>query len=379
MPGQLSEYTIIHVLATVGHGGAERVVLDLARRQRGLGADARVVCLQQLGDLLPAFEAAGVPVSLLDGPPRGALRTAWRLAASLRTAGATVVHTHNSAPQIAAGLGQRLRHWRRPGMALVHTEHGRLGDLRPAILRLRRWTAREFGAIIAVSADAREQLLHHGIHSARGVDVVHNGVDLSRFAERRTRPAGDGMRIVHVGRLDPIKGQDLLLSAMPMVRDQVPGVTLVIVGDGPTRDHLADQARALGIEQIVTFAGATDDVRPFLGQADLFVLPSRSEGISLALLEAMATGLPVVATNVGGNREVIGEACGTLVAPGQPALLATAIVSLLRQPALAAAMGSAARRTVEQHFALENTVLRYGALYDRALAPGSEDRLESAA
>jgi glycosyltransferase involved in cell wall biosynthesis len=365
---------------TVHHGGAERVVLELARRQRALGAAVSVVCVQQLGELLPLFEAAGVPVRMIETTPRpGVLRTAWRLAQLLREASGTVVHTHNSAPQVAAGLGEQLRHWRRPGTGLVHTEHGRLGDLRSTVLQLRRWTAREFDVIVAVSVDARAQLLKHGIRTRHGVDVVLNGVDLSRFAERPNRPVGATPRIVHVGRLDRIKGQDVLLAALPAVCDVVPGVQLTIVGDGPTRQLLEDQVTELGIRDAVVFAGAADDVRPFLADVDLFVLPSRSEGISLALLEAMATGLPVVATDVGGNREVITEATGALVPPEQPGRLAVAIIELLQHPELATNKGIAGRRVVEQRFALEATVQAYAALYARACATSAGRRLGSAA
>ena len=143
--------TIVHVLTTVQHGGAERVVLELARSQRDLGANASVICLQQLGELTPVFEAAGLPVSLVPGSGRpGALRMAWRLGGLLRTTTPTptVVHTHNAAPQIAAGLGQYLRRWRRSGAVLVHTEHGRLASIRPALLRWRRVAIAEFDAAV---------------------------------------------------------------------------------------------------------------------------------------------------------------------------------------------------------------------------------------
>lgn len=373
MAEQLSGHTIVHLLTTVHHGGAERVVLELAQRQRDLGADVRVICLQQKGELLPAFDAAHIPVALVPGGGRpGALRMAWRLGRTLRDARPTVVHTHNSAPQIAAGLGQRLRHWRQPGAILVHTEHGRLGDLRPGLLQWRRWTAGEFDALFAVSADARDQLLQHGIRSAHGVAVIRNGIDLSRFALRDDTQA-NAARIVHVGRLDHIKGQDILLAAMPLVRAAVGAVRLVIVGDGPARSTLEAQAGRLGIAGVVEFAGATSDVRPYLQAAALFALPSRSEGISIALLEAMATGLAVVATDVGGNHEVIQSGrVGLLVAPESPDELAAGMITLLRAPAMAREMGIAARQEIAARFSSRHTALAYAEQYAsaRGAAPG---------
>jgi glycosyltransferase involved in cell wall biosynthesis len=290
-----------------------------------------------------------------------------------------VVHTHNSAPQIAAGLGQQLRRWRAPGTALVHTEHGRLGDVRPALLRWRRWTVTAFDAVFAVSADAREQLLAHGIQGTDGVDVVRNGIDLRRFP-LRDASRQDGTRAVHVGRLDHIKGQDVLIAAMPSVQREVPAAHLTIVGDGPTRLALEEQAQRLGVAAIVTFVGATDDVRPHLQSADLFVLPSRSEGISIALLEAMATGLAIVATDVGGNREVItSDAVGTLVGADQPAELASAISAMLRDPVVGRAAGVAARQVVDLQFSSETTARTYADHYARVQAARREHAIRSAA
>lgn len=358
---------ILHVLTSVQHGGAERVVLELAQRQRQQGADARVLCVQQRGDLAPAFEAAGVPVALVPGDGRaGAVRMAWRTARVLNAVRPLVVHTHNAAPQILAGLGQKLRHWRRPGDVLVHTEHGRLHDLRRGLLRWRRWTVAEFDVVTAVSADARDQMLEHGIRADRGVDVVLNGVDVTRFTPRSVNGAS-GRRIVHVGRLADIKGQDVLVAAMPWVRAAVTGARLTIVGDGPTRPALEAQARQLGVDDVIEFVGAASDVRSYLGAADLFVLPSRSEGISIALLEAMASGLGVVATDVGGNREVIDPpTAGTLVSPDDPRALADAIIDSLTSADGLRAKAAAARQLVEARFSSKRTVAAYAALYHEA-------------
>lgn len=367
----LAGHAIVHLLTTVQHGGAERVVLQLARSQRELGANVSVICLQQLGDLAPLFAASDVPVALVPGAGQpGALRMAWRLGGMLRSAGPTpaVVHTHNSAPQIAAGLGQYLRRWRRGDTVLVHTEHGRLPSTRPALLRWRRLAIAEFDAVVAVSADAQRQLLQYRIKSANGVSVILNGVDLSQYVMRSVERTS-GSHVVHVGRLDRVKGQDILLSAMPMVRALVPGVQLSIVGDGPARPELEAQARTLGVADVVEFVGAVDDVRPFLQDADVFVLPSRSEGISIALLEAMASGLAVVATDVGGNREVVQSGIsGQLVAAERPDELATAIAHSLLEPALARATGVSARHEVETRFASAQTTAGYTALYRQARA-----------
>ncbi len=378
----LSGHAIVHLLTSVQHGGAERVVLELARSQRDLGAVVGIVCLQQRGELAPAFESAGLTVSLVPGGGKpGALRMAWRLSGMLRNGGTnpTVVHTHNTAPQIAAGLGQYLRRWRHGDTVLVHTEHGRLPSTRPALVRWRRLAIAKFDAVVAVSVDAQRQMLQYRIQGANGVSVIVNGVDLSRYVMRgAARPAR--ARLVHVGRLDRVKGQDILISAMPIVRALVPEVRLSVVGDGPTRGQLGAQAEALGVADIVDFVGAVDDVRPFLQDADIFVLPSRSEGISIALLEAMATGLAVVATDVGGNREVVQTGIsGQLVAAERPDELAAALAHLLLNSAIARAAGIAGRREVEARFASDQTTAGYTAVYQQALAARNSQPMSMAA
>ncbi len=268
MPGQLADHTIIHVLATVHHGGAERVVLALAQCQRARGADARVVCLQQLGDLLPAFEAAGVPVRLLDAAAAvGALRTAWRLA-RLASAIATqpwctrTTRRRRSPPAWASDCGTGggpAPHWCTPSMVASATFGRRFCSCGAG----RRASSMSSSPFLPMRG---EQLLQHGIQDAARRRRRPQRRRPVAFRQQRLRTVpGNGARIVHVGRLDPIKGQDLLLAAMPIVREHVPGVTLTIVGDGPTRRPSGRPgAFERGLADIVTFAGATDDVRPFL-------------------------------------------------------------------------------------------------------------------
>ncbi len=212
-----------------------------------------------------------------------------------------------------------------------------------------------------MSANAQQQLLAAGVTAPNGVVVIHNGVDVSRFTISAPTPQRSG-RIVHVGRLYHVKGQDTLVDAMATVHRDLPEARLTIVGDGPTRSALEAQSDRLGLQAVIRFEGKQDDVRPFLAAASLFVLPSRSEGISIALLEAMASGLPVVATDVGGNSEVLDTTMGVLVPPESPSALAESIVTLLSNPESAAQSGRNARNRIEADFSLAAT----GAAYDQA-------------
>jgi glycosyltransferase involved in cell wall biosynthesis len=189
-----------------------------------------------------------------------------------------------------------------------------------------------------------------------------------RVREEARRSLGiEGQLVLYVGRLEAEKGVDLLVRAWQLVED--PGATLVIVGDGVDRENLMRLASASATHSAIRFAGASANVQGYLQSADLFVLPSRSEGISNALLEAMASGVPVVATDVGGNREVVLDArLGTLVAAMDADALGRAIGQVLRSPELRKAQSVAARAHVAAHYSVERMIELYEQLYQNISA-----------
>jgi glycosyltransferase involved in cell wall biosynthesis len=175
-----------------------------------------------------------------------------------------------------------------------------------------------------------------------------------------------------VGRLHPQKDFATLLAAIAQVRKRIPTVRLLLVGDGELRDELESQSRSLGLSEIVTFAGSRTDVPEILAAVDVFTLSSLWEGMSNAALEAMAAGLPVVATAVGGTPEVVvDEVTGLLVPPHDPTSLAGALTTLLREPALRRRMGQAGRERVQEQFSVERMVCRTEALYTEMLRENS--------
>ncbi len=356
---------VVHVVTTVRHGGAERVVLELARAEQARGWSPRIVCLHDVGELAPEFAAAGIGVELVEGADRpGALRTAQSLSRWLSRTEPDTVHSHNAAAQVAVGLGARMGWWPRRDGTLVHTEHGRLSDARPLFLALRRWTLGAFDAVVAVSEDVRQQMAQHRLGRTSQLRVIENGIDTSQFAVRDNTGIHE-LEILHVGRLERIKGQDVLVEAMRDVVQACEGARLVVVGDGSTRGALEAQARALGLDAQVRFVGATMNVKPYLARAGMFVLPSRSEGLSVALLEAMAAGLPIVATQVGGTGDALDHgSCGMLVPPDDPRALARAMVTLCTDRAKAAELGRSARLRAAERYSLDATVERYLAAYE---------------
>ncbi|MFA9432466.1 glycosyltransferase family 4 protein [Egicoccus sp. AB-alg2] len=227
-------------------------------------------------------------------------------------------------------------------------------------------------AFIALNPRIRDELVAAGVDPARIVDIP-NGVDLApaRHADRRGR-----LRVVYAGRLHANKGLDDLLRAVAWLREQtlVPAFTVDLLGQGPEEDRLRELATSLGLEEVVRFCGPTDDVLAAFARSDVFVLPSRAEGLSNALLEALSVGLPAVVSDLPGNRVVVSDEHDGLVVDATSApVLGEALARLLEDHELRHRLGEAGRRTVAQRFSTATVVGRYRALYDR-VAPPADDR-----
>jgi L-malate glycosyltransferase len=237
----------------------------------------------------------------------------------------------------------------------------RTGAALPLLRRLHR--------VVAISAEIEAELLAHGFAANRIVRIP-NGVDLTRFAPT-TDPAiaraqvGFGAEtVLFLGRLDPQKGLDVALTAWARVVDGHPTAQLVLAGDGPARSALEAQVKALGLRASVRFLGTRPDPEALLRASQAFLLPSRSEGMSNALLEAMASGLPCVASRNGGNRDLLAhDHIGLLTPPGDAPALADALGLLLDDAALRSRLGAAARGAVAGRYGMDRVVQQYTALY----------------
>jgi sugar transferase (PEP-CTERM/EpsH1 system associated) len=352
--------SVVHLVSGLNVGGLEMVVLHLARYCDRDRFAPRVLCLQEKGPLAPAFEDLGIPVESLDCQSLQKARTLTRLIRRLRQLKPQILHTHNMNPHLFGAIAA----WFANTPILVHTKHGRNYPDRAVAVFRNRFAAYFTDRIVAVSMDAANVVRQIERVPAKKIVVIQNGIDLDRFELRSMSEFQTGKRAIHVARLNVSKDQETLLRAARLVVDLEPDFCLTIVGDGPARGSLEVLQQDLGLRAAVRFLGERSDINLLLADADFFVLSSVEEGIPLTVLEAMAAGLPVVATRVGGNPEVvIPNETGLLVEPRAPRELADAMLAMLRYPSKARQMGLAGRRRVEIDFNIKNVVASYESLY----------------
>ena len=362
----MTRLRVAHVTLGLAVGGQEKLLLEFARHADRARFDPLVIALGHRGTLADGLEALDCPVHSLDTPTGLRPGLVPRLARLFRQLGVDVVHTHDDRP-LLYGLPAA---WWAGVRRRVHTHHhGRIPQIsrrQSLVIALASRLARPF---VCVSHDSARHMIAHGVPASR-VTVLHNGIDLARFPYRGPQPDGPA---VCVARLSPEKDVQNLVRALPHVVAALPDFRLEIAGDGPCREELVGLIDALRVRDHVRLLGEVRDVPALLARARLFVLPSQSEGVSLTILEAMARGLPVVATHVGGNPEVVLDgATGRLVPSRDPAALARAVIEVARDPNRARQMGHAGRQRVEAQFDVRQMVARYEALYEGRPLPEDE-------
>jgi glycosyltransferase involved in cell wall biosynthesis len=362
---------IVHVVENLNRGGLERMVIDLVSMQQRQGHHCRVVCLFEAGALAHELEAQGIPVHAC-GKRRGPdLRALLRLRRALAASATEVLHTHNAVAHYHAV-------WASTGLGIervVNTRHG-MGANRNSRRReglYRRALART-DAVALVCAAARDDAVRRDIVPTGKACVVPNGIRVEQFLpaspdhrarlrERLALPA-QARLIGSVGRLNWTKDQANLIRAFAAVLQRVADAVLLLIGDGELRAELEQLAASTVPDGSVRFLGDRSDVRELLPGLDLFALSSLSEGYSMALLEACASALPIVATAVGGNGEIVRDGDNGMLAPASdPGALAAAMVTLLEAPATAQALGVQGRTWVEAEGSLEHMAARYEVIY----------------
>jgi glycosyltransferase involved in cell wall biosynthesis len=375
---------VVQVITRFVRGGAQQVVLQLLRKLPREEFEQELLCGADGGAggrLLEEAGATGARVRLLPGlvrevRPRSDLRALAGLADFFRRRRPDVVHAHTYKAGVLASVAGRLAGVR----AVLFTPHGHIfapGAAIPGVpgggwkLEALRWVTRAAQScahrVTALSEpDLREQLLL-GLSPRSKYVVVRNGVDVERFGASGRRLFEGSPVVGAVGRFASEKGHRFFLEALFRVRQKLPGARGVLVGYGELEGELRNYARLLSLGDGVVFAGERDSSE-VLPSFDLFVQPSLYESQGLAILEAMAAGRPVVATDVGGVRDAVrhGET-GLLVPPADPEALAAAIVRLAEAPEYAASLAARARARVRETFSADRMVAAYARLYNRLL------------
>jgi sugar transferase (PEP-CTERM/EpsH1 system associated) len=370
-------YHILYVLHSLGRGGTENGVVNLLNRMDPQRFRFTIALMEKNRAMLERVERPGVSVVTV--------RRRWgndplypaSLYALFRREKPDLVHTRNFS--CIEGLAAA----RLAGIkAVLHSEHGR--DVTEADgLKRRRAFARSIlfrcaDRVVTVSEELRSTILANVKVVPEKVQCLPNGVDLSRFAPRGARErirrefglGADELVIGSVGRHDPVKDYRSLLLAFAAFPD-ISRLRLLLCGDGPQNLELRELARDLGVAERVLFTGFRDDIPDVLTSFDLFVLPSVTEGMSNAILEAMASGLPCVATRVGGNGELVSHGVnGLLVPPASPEKLHDAVRYLVEDRDARLRMGRAGRTRAETRFSLQGMVARYEDLYEGLISGG---------
>ena len=375
---------VFHVLFALRLGGTEAGVVKLVNaHDRRLVSSAIVSC--KPSDSLRTQVADDVPVFEFDRREGNDPRIILQLMRLFRHERPDVVHTHSWGTVCEGLVAAKLA--RVP--FVVHGEHGTM-ELRPMNRRVQRWAWGRFDRVLSVSSRLAEKMAREVGFDAVRIDVIRNGIDVQRFAPGRRIEArralgllSDEIVVGTLGRLVPVKDHANLLAAVARLRTQGRQFTLLIVGDGPLRADLESIVLANGLGDTVRFLGARADADRVLAAMDVYVSSSASEGLSNTIIEAMATGLPVVATHVGGSDELVEDGLTGRLVPAQHAdALAAGLAELLNDAELRTRYGAAGRQRAEHEFSLSHMVSGYEAMYrglghERRVPAGAEPVEES--
>jgi glycosyltransferase involved in cell wall biosynthesis len=393
-------FRVLQLVRAFDVGGLERVVIDLLKGLAAKDVSCHVGCLSHAGAQIDLACKDGLWVGNLG--VRGRLRTLLNLCLYVRRNRIDVIHSHNPTPHLFAAMAGLLT-----CTPVVHTKHGRNYPDNPRWVRQSRLLSRFTRYVAAVSQDAADVALDVERVPARKVQVLQNGIDVDAYGEGKekaetgklSRPMGDGLPggqqrscnaemgrgrlreefgvsedafvIGSVGRFSPEKCYPMLVEAFGLFcagAEEGGRPHLVLVGDGADRVNIEMATRRLGLMEHVTLTGMSNQVADWLRTMDIFTLSSRTEGTSITLLEAAATGLPLVVTDVGGNREIVdGGNAGVLVPPGDPKVLADAFLELARDESLRRELGAKARKRVWDRYSVGAMVDGYVQIYREVL------------
>ena len=365
------------VMTSFERGGTERQMTELVRRLDPARWEVHLVCFDARG---PWFQRAAehatsvVEFKVTSFARADVLRHVWRFARWCRNRRIGVVQATEIYSNIFALPGAAIAGVK----ARIGSRRGLNSDRQRGLVALQRLAYRCATTIVANSRASADQLQREGV-PARKITMIGNGLDVARYVAPRTRRSL--RRVTVVANLRKLKGHDVLVDAAADILRRFPDARFEFIGEGPERGELEARAAARGVAHAIAFAGRNDDIPARLAAGDIFVLPSRSESFPNAVLEAMAAGLPIVASGVGGIVELIENGrTGWLTPPGEAAPLADRVMHLMASPDEAAKMGAAARADALARFSFDRMIAGFDELYlseltRRGAAPGERSQL----
>jgi len=363
---------ILYLTNHLNVGGITSYVLTLASgiKQRG----HNVFVASSSGQLIHRFIEEGIdyiyiPIKTKSEVSPKILLSLFKLRRFINEKNIDIIHSHTRVTQVLGCLIQHYFH--KPHISTCH------GFFKKRFSRILFpcWGLK----VIAISPSVKEHLLQDFKVKEKNIKVIYNGIDLNRFNPltspvlkveiKKSLRLGDGPIIGIVARLSDVKGHIYLLQAMKIILDHLPRAQLLIVGEGKMEDELLKLTRDLRIENNIFFMPEVHDTKKVLSIMDLFVMPSLKEGLGLALMEAMASGLAVIGSDVGGIRNLIQDGeNGLLVEPGDSNAISQAILEILQNPEKKKLLGKAARKFISENFSQEKMVLQTEKVYLECLS-----------
>lgn len=358
---------VMYVTFSLDHGGAEKMMYDVATGLNRNCFDAHVLCLQPGGTLRGRFEESGIPVHTIIKKPMKDVTLPARIFKLFAQERPDVVHVQNGYSWLYSTLAARAS-----GAGVVYVEHSVWETPSSLYLMLSKIMEVISTRIVTPSEYVKNLISTKQKVRNERVDVIYNGVDIDRIRNRKDihlkkREVGieDGDRVIGiVARLTPVKNHVSLIKAMKIVCERIERCKLLVVGDGELRPQLEQEVRQSGLEKAIAFLGTRNDVYDLLHTMDVFVMSSISEGFPISVLEAMAAGVPVLAPAVGGIPEALDHGkAGRMYSSHEPHVIAEGLLGLLSDRAAAECYAKEASAFVQANFSIEGMVDRYTRLY----------------